>query len=98
MRPKNPGATKLLVYVHVPGGSVFESATLANHSVLPVGEGIDLGREVWRFDVELPAQSTQKIELNFAEPAIGDEPRPTLWTQSMPNTVKAKVITGLGCE
>lgn len=98
LRPKNPGATKMVVFVHVPFGSVFESATLDNHSVLPVGQGIDLGREVWRFDVELPAHSTKRIQLKFAEPALGDEPRPTLWTQSMPNGVKAKVIPGLGCD
>jgi len=98
MRPKNPGATKMLVYIHVPLGSVFESATVAGQSVLPVAEGSDLDREVWRFDIELPAQSTRSVELKFAEPAIGDEPRPTLWTQSMPSAVKAKVITGLGCN
>lgn len=98
MRPKNPGATKMLVYIHVPLGSVFESATIAGQSVLPVAEGSDLDREVWRFDIELPAQATRRVELKFAEPAIGDEPRPTLWTQSMPSAVKAKVITGLGCN
>jgi hypothetical protein len=98
MHPKNPGATKMLVYIHVPLGSVFESATVANKEVLPVSEGTDLDREVWRFDIELPAQSTHSVELKFAEPALGGEPRPTLWTQSMPNLVKAKVIAGLGCN
>ena len=98
LRPENPGATKMVIFLHVPLGSVFESARLGKHSVLPVGEGNDLGREVWRFDVELPAQSTQRVQLKFAEPALGGEPRPTLWTQSMPNAVKAKVIRGLGCE
>ena len=98
LRPENPGATKMVIFLHVPLGSVFESARLGKHNVLPVGEGNDLGREVWRFDVELPAQSTQRVQLKFAEPALGDEPRPTLWTQSMPNAVKAKVIPGLGCE
>ena len=98
MRPSNPGATKMLVYIHAPLGSVFESAKLAGKSVLPVSQGTDLYREVWRFDLELPAQSTRSVELKFAEPALGNEPRPTLWTQSMPNEVKAKVIAGLGCK
>lgn len=98
MRPENPGATKMLVYIHVPLGSVFESAKVANEEVLPVAEGSDLDREVWRFDIELPAQTTRSIQLKFAEPAVGNEPRPTLWTQSMPKAVSSKVIAGLGCN
>jgi hypothetical protein len=98
MKPKNPGATKMLVFVHTPLGSVFESATVAGKSESPFTQGTDLYRQVWRFDIELPAQSTQNVEVKFAEPALGNEPRPTLWTQSMPNLVKAKVIAGLGCN
>ena len=98
MRPSNPGATKMLVYVHAPLGSVFESAKVAGKLVAPTSEGTDLDREVWRFDIELPAQATQNLVLKFAEPALGNEPRPTLWTQSMPNLVEAKVIAGLGCK
>lgn len=98
MRPENPGATKMLVYIHVPLGSVFESAKVANEEVFPVAEGSDLDREVWRFDIELPAQTTRSIQLKFAEPAVGNEPRPTLWTQSMPKAVSSKVIAGLGCN
>ncbi len=98
MRPSNPGATKMLVYVHAPLGSVFESAKVAGKLLAPTSEGTDLDREVWRFDIELPAQATQNLVLKFAEPALGNEPRPTLWTQSMPNLVEAKVIAGLGCK
>jgi len=98
MKPKNPGETKMLVFIHIPVGSVFESAKVAGNSVLPVSQGTDLDRQVLRFDVELPAQSTQSLELKFAEPSLGDEPQPTLWTQSMPNAVKSKVIAGLGCN
>jgi len=98
LKPKNPGATKMLVFIHIPVGSVFESAKVAGNSVLPVTQGTDLDRQVLRFDVELPAQSTQSLELKFAEPSIGDAPQPTLWTQSMPNAVKSKVIAGLGCN
>ncbi|MCX6404132.1 MAG: DUF4012 domain-containing protein [Actinobacteria bacterium] len=98
MRPSNPGATKMLIYVHAPLGSVFESAIVAGKLVAPTSEGTDLDREVWRFDIELPAQATQNLVLKFAEPALGNEPRPTLWTQSMPNLVEAKVIAGLGCK
>lgn len=98
MRPSNPGATKMLVFIHVPLGSVFESAKIGGKSVLPVSQGTDLYRDVWRFDIELPAQSTRRVDLKFAEPALGNDPRPSLWTQSMPNVVKAKVIAGLGCN
>ena len=98
LTPRNPGATKMLVYLHVPLGSVFESAQIGSKQVLPVAEGTDMGREVLRFDLELPAQSTQKLLVKYAEPATGTEPAPTLWTQSMPNPVKTKVIAGLGCR
>jgi len=98
LKPANPGSTKMLVYVHVPLGSVFESAEIDGQSVLPIAEGSDLAREVWRFDAELPAGKTTGVKVRFAEPAIGDEPKPTLWTQSMPKTVQAKVEVGLGCN
>ena len=98
MKPADPGSTKMLVYVHVPLGSVFESAKINGKSVLPVAEGSDLAREVWRFDVQLPVGKTSAVQLHFAEPTLGDEPRPTLWTQSMPNVIKAEVIAGLGCN
>jgi len=98
LHPANPGATKMLVYVHAPLGSIFESAQIQNNAVSPVSEGIDSGRQVWRFDVELPASAIQSLRVKFAEPAIGGEPRPTLWTQSMPNEIKSSVIVGLGCS
>lgn len=98
LNPANPGATKMIVYVHVPFGSVFESATINGEETPLLTEGVDLGRSVYRFDVELPAKSTQQLSVKFAEPAIGNEAPPSLWTQHMPNSVKAKVIAGLGCN
>ena len=98
MKPTNPGSTKMLVYIHVPLGSVFESAKINGKSELPISEGSDLARQVWRFDAELPAGKTTAVQLQFAEPALGNEPKPTLWTQSMPKPVQAKVDVGLGCS
>ncbi len=98
LNPTNPGATKMIVYVHVPFGSVFESATINGKETPLLSEGVDLGRSVYRFDVELPAKSTQLLSVKFAEPAIGNEAPASLWTQHMPNSVKAKVIAGLGCN
>lgn len=98
LTPSDAGATKMLVYVHVPFGSVFESATVNGVSTPLIKEGTDLGRTVFRFDLELPAESSQKLVLKYAEPDLGNEPHPTLWTQSMPNEVKSKVVAGLGCS
>ncbi|MBU6347394.1 MAG: DUF4012 domain-containing protein [Actinomycetales bacterium] len=98
LSPKNPGATKMIVYVHVPFGSVFESAKIGNADTPLLVEGVDLGRTVFRFDVDLPAQSSQNLIIKFAEPAVGEVVQPSLWTQPMPNPVKTKVIAGLGCN
>lgn len=98
LTPSDAGATKMLVYVHVPFGSVFESATVNGKPTALVKEGSDMERTVFRLDVELPAQHTQNLVLKYAEPDMGNEPDPTLWTQSMPNKVKSKVLAGLGCS
>lgn len=98
LSPNNPGATKMIVYVHVPFGSVFESAKIGNADTPLLVEGVDLGRTVFRFDVDLPAQSSQNLIIKFAEPAVGEVVQPSLWTQPMPNPVKTKVIAGLGCN
>ena len=98
LAPANPGATKMLVYVHVPLGSVFESAKVGNRELPLIADGTDLDRQVFRFDVELPAKSKQSLVVKYAEPALGDEPKASLWTQSMPNPISSKVIAGLGCK
>ena len=98
LTPANPGGTRMLVYAHVPLGSVFESATLDGKNVSITAEGIDMDRQVFRLDVELPASSTRNLIIKYAEPAIGDEPPPSLWTQPMPRPVSKQVIAGLGCN
>ena len=91
------GSTRMLVYVHVPLGSEFESATINEKKVIPIAEGFDTGRQVWRFDIELDPQSDATLFVSFQEVAEGNEPTPSLWTQSMPIDTSAVVEKGQRC-
>lgn len=94
---KNPGSTRMLVYVHVPLGSTLNEALLNNRSTQLVSSGEDSGRQVWRFDVENEAQTESTLFVSFNEPAIGNEPTPSIWTQSMPIKVTSEVTIGPRC-
>ena len=96
--PIKPGSTKMIIYVHVPFGSIFESAKIGNVSTPLAVQGVDMGRTVFRFNVELPAQSTQDLTVNYAEPAIDSENAPIVWKQIMTNPVTTKVIVGKPCN
>ena len=92
------GSTRMIVYVHATLGSEFTSALLGNQQVSPVAQGIDSGRQVWRFDLDLNPQNHVALTVNFAEPADGTQASPKLWTQSMPRAVISRVITGESCK
>ena len=92
-----PGSTKMVIYVHTPLGSVLDTATINGNVVSAVASGVDTGRQVWRFDTELDPQKSRALLVNFEEPAIGNEPQPSVWTQSMPNPVKTHVETSQRC-
>lgn len=92
-----PGSTKMIVYVHTPLGSTFEEATLNGKTLPLMSAGVDNGRQVWRFDVDINAASTGTLFVTLNEPAIGNELIPTLWTQSMPIPVKKEIVAGPRC-
>jgi len=99
--PKNSsiklGSTKMVIYVHAPLGSVLDTATIDGNEVSAVASGVDTGRQVWRFDTELDPQKSRALLVNFEEPAIGNEPQPSVWTQSMPIPVVTNVENSERC-
>jgi hypothetical protein len=97
LRAKDPGSTKMLVYLHVPLGSEFQTATVDGVDLPLLLEGMENDRTVWRLDVELPANSTKNLIVTFSEPAIGDEPSPILWTQPMSLPMVTSVVSGPPC-
>ncbi|MEI6404147.1 MAG: DUF4012 domain-containing protein [Actinomycetes bacterium] len=96
--PKHPGSAKMLVYVHVPLGSEFQDAVIGDSQVSLVRSGIDNGRQVWRFDVELPASSTTDLVVSFKEPAMGTEYPPKLWQQAMAVPMTGSATKGPPCS
>jgi len=95
--PDEPGSTKMLVYLHVPLGSEFQTATVDGVDLPLLREGMENDRTVWRLDVELPANSIKNLIVTFAEPAIGNEPSPILWTQPMTLPMVTSVVSGPPC-
>ena len=94
---KYHGSTKMIAYIHAPLGAEVTEATLNDKLVSLIDSGIDSNRQVWRFDLELPAKSESVFFLKFDEPAVGDEVPPMLWTQIMANSVTKKVTLGPRC-
>jgi hypothetical protein len=82
-RPKPQGGTREIVFVHVPAGSEFLRARIGDAEVEPLAMGDENGRWVWRFDVELPAQSQRVLLVEFSEPALEEKPFANLWVQPM---------------
>lgn len=95
--PEDPGSTKMLVYLHVPLGAEFQTATVDGVDIPLLLEGTENDRTVWRLDVEMPAESEQTLLVTFSEPAIGDEPNPVLWTQPMALPMNVSVVSGPPC-
>jgi hypothetical protein len=87
----------MVIYVHAPLGSVLDTATINGNEVSAVASGVDTGRQVWRFDTELDPQKSRALLVNFEEPAIGNEPQPSVWTQSMPIPVVTNVENSERC-
>jgi hypothetical protein len=96
--PEDPGSTKMLVYLHVPLGAEFQTATVDGVDIPLLLEGTENDRTVWRLDVEMPAESEQVLLVTFSEPAIGDEPSPILWTQPMALPMEVSVVAGPPCR
>ncbi len=91
--PVPQGGTREILFVHAPLGSELQKATVNGREIQPLAQGIENGRWVWRFDVELPAQSERLLLVDILEPAIEEMPYANLWEQPMtiPMTVSEHV-------
>ena len=92
------GSTLMLTFVHVPIGAEFTSATIGKEPLSLVSSGTENGRQVWRFDIDLKAQSSNVVTITFNELATGSEPAPTLWTQPMARPMTVGVVPGPPCR
>ena len=92
-----PGSTFELVYVHVPAGAVLRSATIGGKEAFAFADGMDSGRQVWGFGVELPASANRALQVAFDEPADLLSPSPVLGLQPMAIPMITHVIPQPNC-
>ena len=95
--PKPQGSNREIVFVHLPAGSEFTSAMVGEYSIEPLVQGSENGRWVWRFDVELKAQSSKTLVIQFSEPALEKKARAKLWVQPMALPMTTSVKLGAIC-
>ena len=94
---KPQGSNREIVFVHLPAGSEFTSAMVGEYSIEPLVQGSENGRWVWRFDVELKAQSSKTLVIQFSEPALEKKARARLWVQPMALPMTTSVKLGAIC-
>lgn len=93
-----PGSTLSAIFVHVPLGSELAGASIQGQNVMPVSLGTDHGRNVWEFDVELPAQSSRQLQVQFNEPSQLATALPNLGVQPMAIPMQTSVQLGARCK
>lgn len=96
--PKPQGSNREIVYVHLPPGSELQSAMVGEYNVEPLVQGSENGRWVWRFDIELKAQSSKTLVIQFSEPAMERKPMAKLWVQPMTLPMTTNIKLGPVCS
>ena len=92
-----PGSTLSAVFVHVPLGAEFTTASVNGKPEDMVQMGTDHDRTVWEFHVDLPAKATKTLRIKFSEPVDAHDPRPTLGVQPMAIPMKTSIHLGPKC-
>ncbi len=95
--PKPQGSNREIVYVHLPAGSELQSALVNEYDVESLVQGSENGRWVWRFDVEIKANQSKTLVIQFSEPALEKKPKARLWVQPMAVPMTTSVKLGPVC-
>lgn len=93
----HPGSTMSAIFMHVPLGSEFRSAVINGKSAELTNQGIDHGRTVWEFHVELPAKASRTLAVTFDEPVESSDRAPILGVQPMAIPMETSVQMGPRC-
>ena len=95
--PTVQGSTRMVVYVHVPIGAVFASASVNGKPVDLVSSGMDTGRVVWMFLVDSESKTTKRLNIKFMETALSTTPTPNIYVPPMAHPVTIQVTKGSRC-
>ena len=94
----SPGSTKMLVYFHVPIGSEFLSARIADREAELVSQGTDHGRNVYEVDVTLLAGSNRTVAIEYNEPSLDEKVKINVGVQPMAIPMQTRINLGKVCS
>lgn len=81
--PKPQGSTREVIYLHVPRGSSFTSATYSGKSIDPQVVASESGRRVFKFYVESAQGRKQTLDVRFIQRTTEQVDKPTVGVQPM---------------